>query len=76
MIRLYFSCLQGAGFQNIPLLLSEVQRCQVGNPWSISGISKTQLCVPHPSPLHTRANPSLVCTGWDGNGEEIASYTG
>lgn len=67
MIGLRFSYLQGAGFQNIPLLLSEVQSCQVGSPWSISGVSKTQLRVPHPSPLHTWANSGLVCSGWDGN---------
>lgn len=41
--------------------------CQVGSPWSISGIRKPQLCVLHPSPLHTWANPGLVCSGWDGN---------
>lgn len=56
MIGLFFSYLQGVRFQNILLLLSEVQSCQVGSSWSISGISEPWLCPPHPSPLHTRAN--------------------
>lgn len=55
MIGLCFSCLQGATFQNIPLLLLEAQNCQVGSPQAISGISKTQLCVSHPFPLQTPA---------------------
>lgn len=46
MIGLCFSYLQGAGFQSIPLLLSEVQSCQVGSPWSIAGVGKVHLWCP------------------------------
>lgn len=67
MIGLCFSYLQGVRFQNVPLLLSEVQSCQVGSSWSISGISKPWLCPPHPSPLHLQGNLGLVCSGWDGD---------
>lgn len=75
MIGLCFSYLQGVRFQNIPLLLSEVQSCQVGSSWCISGISKPWLCPPHPSPLHLQGNLGLVCSGWDGDwGEERIQY--
>lgn len=75
MIGLCFSYLQGVRFQNMPLLLSGVQSCQVGSSWCVSGISKPWLCPPHPSPLHMRANLGLVCSSWDGDwGEERIQY--
>lgn len=64
MIGLCFSYLQGVRFQNILLLLSEVQSCQVGSSWSISGISEPWLCPPHPSPLHTQANFGWKFSSW------------
>lgn len=67
------SYLQGGRFRNILLLLSEVQSCQVGSSGSISGLSKTQLPIPHPSPLHTWAKLDSVCSGWGGNWEKLTS---